>query len=120
MIYISFVVPSYNSEDYLERCVDTLMPDSTDVEIIIVNDGSKDRTAEIADRYREKYPDTVRVVHKENGGHGSAVNKGLELAKGQYLKVVDSDEKSKGKGPFPLFCPLFWPLRKQAKALNSV
>ena len=92
MRYISFVVPSYNSEDYLERCVDTLMPDSTDVEIIIVNDGSKDRTAEIADRYREKYPDTVRVVHKENGGHGSAVNKGLELAKGQYLKVVDSDD----------------------------
>ena len=92
MIYISFVVPSYNSEDYLERCVDTLMPDSTDIEIIIVDDGSKDRTGDIADSYREKYPDTVRVVHKENGGHGSAVNKGLELARGQYLKVVDSDD----------------------------
>ncbi|MEE0858741.1 MAG: glycosyltransferase family A protein [Acutalibacteraceae bacterium] len=92
MKYITFVVPSYNSQDYLERCVDTLMPDNDEVEIIIVNDGSSDRTAEIADGYKEKYPNTVRVVHKENGGHGSAVNTGLELATGQYLKVVDSDD----------------------------
>ncbi|MEE1056380.1 MAG: glycosyltransferase family A protein [Acutalibacteraceae bacterium] len=92
MKYITFVVPSYNSQDYLERCVDTLMPENKDVEIIIVNDGSTDATAEIADRYKEKYPDTVRVVHKENGGHGSAVNTGLSLANGQYLKVVDSDD----------------------------
>lgn len=92
MKYITFVVPCYNSQDYLERCIDTLMPDNNDIEIIIVNDGSSDRTPEIADRYREKYPNTVRVVHKENGGHGSAVNTGLSLAKGQYLKVVDSDD----------------------------
>lgn len=93
MKYITFVVPSYNSQDYLERCVDTLMPDnSEDVEIIIVNDGSSDRTQEIAEQYENKYPDTVRVVNKPNGGHGSAVNKGLELAQGEYLKVVDSDD----------------------------
>lgn len=92
MKYISFVVPSYNSQDYLERCVDTLIPDNTDIEIIIVNDGSTDRTAEIADAYKEKYPDTVRVIHKKNGGHGSAVNAGLAAARGGYLKVVDSDD----------------------------
>ena len=65
MKYISFVVPSYNSQASLERCVDTLIPDNTDIEIIIVNDGSTDRTAEIADAYKEKYPDTVRVIHKK-------------------------------------------------------
>lgn len=92
MKYITFVVPSYNSQDYLERCVDTLMPDNNDVEIIIVNDGSTDKTAEIADRYHEKYPDTVRVIHKENGGHGSALNTGLAAAQGLYFKCVDSDD----------------------------
>ena len=92
MKYITFVVPCYNSQDYLVRCVDTLMPDNDEVEIIIVNDGSTDKTAEIADSYKEKYPNTVRVVHKENGGHGSALNEGLKLAKGQYFKVVDSDD----------------------------
>lgn len=92
MKYITFVVPSYNSQDYLHRCVDTLIPDNDEIEIIIVNDGSTDKTAEIADAYAEKYPNTIRVVHKENGGHGSAVNTGLSLACGQYLKVVDSDD----------------------------
>lgn len=92
MIYISFVVPCYNSQDYLERCVNTLMPESKDIEIIIVNDGSTDKTAELAERYKEKYPDTVRVINKENGGHGSAVNEGLKNARGVYLKVVDSDD----------------------------
>ncbi len=92
MKYITFVVPSYNSQDYLERCVDTLLPEDNNVEIIIVNDGSTDRTAEIADRYHEKYPNTVRVIHKENGGHGSALNVGLQAAQGIYFKCVDSDD----------------------------
>lgn len=92
MKYVTFVVPSYNSQDYLHHCIDTLLPGGDDVEIIIVNDGSKDDTGKIADEYAEKYPNIVRVVHKENGGHGSGVNKGIELATGKYLKVVDSDD----------------------------
>lgn len=92
MKYITFAVPCYNSEDYMRRCVDSLLIGGQDVEIILINDGSSDHTAEIADEYAAAYPDLVRVVHKENGGHGSGVNKGLELANGIYYKVVDSDD----------------------------
>ncbi len=92
MIYLSFVVPCYNSQDYMERCINTLMPDSKDVEIIIVNDGSTDKTAEIAEKYCRQYPETVRLINQKNGGHGSAVNTGLANAKGLYFKVVDSDD----------------------------
>lgn len=92
MKYITFTVPCYNSESYMRRCVDSLLPGGRDVEIILVDDGSTDRTAEIADEYQLRYPDIVRVVHKKNGGHGSGVNKGLELARGLYYKVVDSDD----------------------------
>lgn len=92
MKYITFVVPCYNSQDYMERCLESLLPGGDKVEIIIVNDGSTDRTAEIADDYALRYPDIVKAVHKKNGGHGSGVNKGLELASGEYFKVVDSDD----------------------------
>ena len=92
MKYITFAVPCYNSESYMRRCVDSLLSGGRNVEIILINDGSTDRTAEIADEYQLKYPDIVRAVHKENGGHGSGVNKGLELAQGIYYKVVDSDD----------------------------
>lgn len=63
-----------------------------DVEILIVDDGSKDRTAEIADSYAEKYPTIVKAIHQENGGHGEAVNTGIKNATGLYFKVVDSDD----------------------------
>ena len=92
MKYITFAVPCYNSENYMRRCVDSLLIGGKDVEIILIDDGSSDRTAQIADEYEIEYPDIVRVVHKENGGHGSGVNKGLELANGIYYKVVDSDD----------------------------
>lgn len=62
------------------------------MEIIVVNDGSHDNTREIAEDYVRRYPSIVKAVHKENGGHGSGVNKGLELASGLYYKVVDSDD----------------------------
>ena len=74
------------------RCIDSLLPGGEDVEIIIVNDGSGDNTADIAEEYRERFPGIVKVVNKENGGHGSAVNSGMEHAKGLYFKVVDSDD----------------------------
>ena len=89
---ISFAVPSYNSQAYLNKCIDSLLVGGDDVEIIIVNDGSKDNTAAIADEYAAKYPDIVKAVHKPNGGHGSGVNKGIELATGLFYKVVDSDD----------------------------
>lgn len=92
MKYITFAVPCYNSQDYVHRCVESLLPGGEDVEILLINDGSVDRTAEILDEYERKYPGIVKAVHKENGGHGSGVNKGLELARGLYYKVVDSDD----------------------------
>lgn len=92
MKYLTFVVPCYNSQDYMKRCIDSLLPGGEEIEIIIVNDGSTDATGEIADWYESRYPDMVKAVHKENGGHGSGVNKGLELASGMYFKVVDSDD----------------------------
>lgn len=90
--YLSFVVPCYNSQAYMRKCVDSLLAGGDDVEIIIVNDGSTDHTGEIAREYAEKFPGIVRAVQKENGGHGSGVNAGLALAQGIYFKVVDSDD----------------------------
>ena len=90
--YLSFVIPCYNSQDYMRRCVDSLLAGGDEVEIIIVNDGSTDATGQIAGEYAERFPGIVRAVHKENGGHGSGVNAGLALARGTYFKVVDSDD----------------------------
>lgn len=92
MKLISFAIPSYNSENYLSHCVDTLLTGKDEVEIIIINDGSKDNTLKIAKEYEKKYPNIVKAIDKKNGGHGSGVNKGLELATGLYYKVVDSDD----------------------------
>ena len=92
MKLLSITVPCYNSQDYLEKCVESLLKGGPDVEILLVNDGSTDRTREIAEDYAKKYPDMVRVINKENGGHGSAVNAGIEHAQGLYFKVVDSDD----------------------------
>lgn len=76
----------------MRRCVDSLLVGGEDVEILIIDDGSSDRTGAIADEYEMLYPNIVKAVHKPNGGHGSGVNKGLELAHGLYYKVVDSDD----------------------------
>ena len=74
MKYISFVVPCYNSSEYMRHAIDTLLPGGEDVEIIIVNDGSYDDTSRIAHEYEREYPSIIRVIDKENGGHGSGVN----------------------------------------------
>ncbi|MBQ7680266.1 MAG: glycosyltransferase family 2 protein [Butyrivibrio sp.] len=92
MKLLTVTVPCYNSENYMEKCIDSLLVGGTDVEIIIVDDGSTDRTAEIADRYQAEHPEIIRVIHKANGGHGSAVNAGIDAATGLYFKVVDSDD----------------------------
>lgn len=92
MKLLTFAVPCYNSEAYMEHCVQTLLEGGEDVEIILVDDGSKDGTGAIADRYAEQYPSIVKVVHQENGGHGEGVNQGIRNARGIYYKVVDSDD----------------------------
>lgn len=92
MKYITFTVPCYNSAAYMKRCIDSLLAFKNHIEIIIVNDGSTDETPEIADQYARRFPETVKVIHKANGGHGSGVNAGLARATGKYFKVVDSDD----------------------------
>ena len=92
MKLLSIAIPSYNSEKYMRNCIESLLPGGEEVEILIVNDGSKDGTAAIADEYAAKYPTIVKAVHQENGGHGEAVNAGLRNATGLYYKVVDSDD----------------------------
>ena len=92
MKILSIGVPCYNSAEYMEKCIDSLLPGGNDVEIIIVDDGSTDGTGEIADRYAAEYPDIVRVIHQQNGGHGNAIMAALGVATGLYFKVVDSDD----------------------------
>ena len=93
MKLLSVTIPCYNSEAYMRKCIEGLLKGGEEVEILIVDDGStKDRTPEIADEYAAKYPSIVKAIHKENGGHGSAVNTGIENATGIYFKVVDSDD----------------------------
>ena len=92
MKLLTFTVPCYNSQDYMRRCIDSLLPGGEDVEIIVVDDGSTDETGAIADEYAKKYPSIVRVIHQENGGHGAGLNAGINHATGLYFKVVDSDD----------------------------
>lgn len=92
MKYITFAIPCYNSAEYMEHAIESILVGGEDVEIIVVNDGSKDRTSEIAHAYEQKYPTIIKAVDKENGGHGDAVNTGLSYATGKYFKVVDSDD----------------------------
>ena len=92
MKLITFTVPCYNSAAYMRKCIDSILPGGSDIEIIIVDDGSTDDTGRIADEYQAAYPDIVRVIHQENGGHGEGVNQGIRHASGLYFKVVDSDD----------------------------
>ena len=93
---ITFAVPCYNSAEYMDKCIESILScddGQEDVEILIVDDGSdKDDTAAKADEWHDRYPHTIFAIHKENGGHGSAVNVGLANARCRYFKVVDSDD----------------------------
>jgi 7,8-dihydropterin-6-yl-methyl-4-(beta-D-ribofuranosyl)aminobenzene 5'-phosphate synthase len=76
----------------MEKCIRSILPGGDRVEIIIIDDGSKDNTGAIADEYAARYPDIIRVVHQPNGGHGEGINQGLRHATGKYFKTVDSDD----------------------------
>ena len=92
MKVLSIAIPCYNSAEYMSRAIDSLLVGGEDVEILVIDDGSGDDTLKIGKEYEAKYPGIVRAIHKENGGHGSAVNTGIENATGLYYKVVDSDD----------------------------
>jgi Glycosyltransferases involved in cell wall biogenesis len=92
MKLLTAAIPCYNSAEYMGHAIESLLTGGEDMEILIVNDGSKDDTAKIADEYAAKYPSIIRAIHQENGGHGEAVNTGLRNATGLYYKVVDSDD----------------------------
>lgn len=89
---LSVAIPCFNSEAYLSRAIESLLSGGEEVEIMIINDGSTDNTASIADDYQRRYPHIVRSIHQPNGGHGDAVMTGLKHASGLYFKVVDSDD----------------------------
>ena len=89
---ISVIVPIYNVEKYLAKCIDSIINQTlTNIEIILVNDGSTDNSRKIIDKY-DKKDSRIKVIHKKNGGQGSARNAGLDIAKGEYIGFVDSDD----------------------------
>lgn len=92
---LTVVVPTYNVEKYIEECLESMARRGGPGMIwcLIVNDGSTDRSAELAGQFARRYPETFRVIHKENGGHGSTINRGIKEASGTYFKVVDSDDR---------------------------
>lgn len=91
---LSISVAAYNAENWLNRCIDSMViPEILElIEIIIVNDGSSDKTLEIAKQYESLYPQSIVVINKDNGGHGSTINVAKKIAKGKYFKVVDADD----------------------------
>lgn len=90
---LSIIIPAYNMEDYLSKCLDSVIyPELGDYEIIVVNDGSTDRTAAIASDYVRRFPSLIRLISTPNGGLGHARNVGLDNASGEYLFFLDSDD----------------------------
>lgn len=93
---LSVVVPSYNIERFIDRLMDSLIRgignQKDRVEILLVNDGSKDQTPVLAHSYEERFPNCVRLLDKENGGHGSTINLGIREAAGKYVRALDGDD----------------------------
>lgn len=93
---LTVVIPTYNMENYLCKCLDSLIIDEKDLfdklEVLVVNDGSKDSSSAIAHEFQNRYPNVFRVIDKENGNYGSCVNRGLKEAAGKYIKVLDADD----------------------------
>lgn len=92
---LTVVVPTYNMEDYLDRCLSSLIVTKelmAMLEVLVVNDGSKDRSSEIAHSYEAKHPETFKVIDKENGNYGSCINVGIKQASGKYFRILDADD----------------------------
>lgn len=91
---LTLSIAAYNAEKDIEKCLNSMLQTNVanQLEIIVVNDGSKDNTAQIVKGYVEKHPDIVKLIDKENGGHGSTINASIQVATGKYYKIVDSDD----------------------------
>lgn len=94
MKILTIIVPSYNVEKYISQTIESIVSceRQKDIDLIIVNDGSEDETLNRVMEYEEKYPETITVINKENGGHGSTINSGLSIATGKFLVIVDGDD----------------------------
>ena len=93
---LTVVIPTYNMEKYLRRCLDSLIESDQQMqmlEVLVINDGSKDSSSQIAHEYQDRYPQTFRVIDKENGNYGSCVNRGLKEATGKYFRLLDADDQ---------------------------
>ena len=94
---LTIIIPTYNMENYLRKCLDSLLVSQENMdslEVLVVNDGSKDSSSDIAHEFELKYKGLFRVIDKENGNYGSCVNRGLKEATGKYVKVIDADDYS--------------------------
>ena len=103
---LTIIIPTYNMENYLHRCLGSLVIKDEELfetlEVLVINDGSKDLSSVIAHEYQEKYTSVFRVIDKDNGNYGSCVNRGLKEAKGKYIKILDSDDLF-NENIFPVF-----------------
>ena len=91
---LTVIIPTYNMENYLRYCLDSLLIKEflKQLEVLIINDGSKDGSSVIGHEYEQLYPEIFRVIDKENGNYGSCINRGLKEAKGKYVKILDADD----------------------------
>lgn len=93
---LSVIIPTYNMEKYIERCISSLFIEDKALmkrlDVLVVNDGSKDRSSELAHQFADKYPDSIRVIDKQNGNYGSCINAALPTVQGKYVRILDADD----------------------------
>ena len=91
---LTISIAAYNVQNYIEKLLDSIISANRNekIEVLVINDGSKDDTAIVAKKYVDKYPDTIRLIDKENGGHGSTINRGIEESTAKYFKIIDGDD----------------------------
>ncbi|MCC8021688.1 MAG: glycosyltransferase family 2 protein [Akkermansia sp.] len=118
---LTVAIPIYNTALYLEQCLSSVLNEMTppDVEVLLINDGSTDRSAEIIDSYAQAFPEQTRAIHKENGGWGSCINLAMKSAAGKYFRILDSDDWV-SRDYFPLYIKELREINTDAAATEMV